>query len=421
MQRYLSIYRSNPFLKNNLVFFLGSVAVGALNYLYYPVIGRLMSPSAFGEVQTLISVFLQLTIFLGVLSLVAVNLIANDKNDRAQRIVTELQLASLWLSVGTLVITILAATWLQSAFRFESVWPFILLTVALIAAVPFTFQTAYLRGRERFGATSLANLLVAGGKIIFSVGLVLAGFGTSGAIGGLIAAQLVGLAYAFSQAQKGRMKQTAQALSVRWWPDIRVVAGEIKYVGYALVGSLGVMLLLSLDVIVVKYFFDAHTAGLYAGVATVARIIFFLTASIAQVLLPAVKIGNSVRENHGLLVKSALILIGLSVPVLMLCIAAPSFVMNALMGSEYDQFSELLPLLSLAIFFISILNLLILYCLALRRYTPALLTMAGTLVTYGVMLFYHTTLHDIVAILLCGSMVIACSVTGWLIFKRQGV
>jgi O-antigen/teichoic acid export membrane protein len=421
MQRYLSIYRSNPFLKANLIFFLGSVAVGALNYLYYPVIGRLMSPSAFGEVQTLISLFLQLTIFLNVLSLVAVNLIANDENGRAQRIVTELQLASLWLSVGALIITIIAATWLKSAFHFESMWPFILLTVALIAAVPFTFQTAYLRGRQRFAATSVANLLVAGGKIIFSVVLVLVGFGTSGAIGGLIAAQLVGLAYAFSQAQRGRIRATAVALRTRWWPDMRVVMGEIKYVGYALIGSLGVMLLLSLDVIFVKYFFDAHTAGLYAGVATVARIIFFLTASIAQVLLPAVKLQNSVDENHKLLVKSAIILIGLSTPVLAMCIAAPGLVISALMGSAYSQFASLLPLLSLAIFFVSILNLLILYCLALRRYVPALLTMAGTLLTYGIMLFYHNTLHDIVVILLCGSMVIACSVTGWLIFKRQGV
>ena len=380
-----------------------------------------MSPSAFGEVQTLISLFLQLTIFLNVLSLVAVNLIANDKNGRAQRIVTELQLTSLWLSVAALIIGVIAATWLKSAFRFESAWPFILLTIALIAAVPFTFQTAYLRGLERFGATSLANVLVAGGKIVFSVGLVLVGLGTSGAIGGLIAAQLVGLVYALLQAKRGRMKQTAQALRTRWWPDMRVVASEIKYVGYALIGSLGVMLLLSLDVIVVKYFFDAHTAGLYAGVATVARIIFFLTASIAQVLLPAVKLQNPAHENRALLTKSALILTSLSAPVLVLCMAAPGFVMNVLMGSEYSQFAGLLPLLSLAIFFISILNLLILYCLALRRYVPALLTMTGTIITYGVMLFYHSTLHGIVVILLCGSMVIACSVTGWLIFKRQGV
>jgi O-antigen/teichoic acid export membrane protein len=418
MQRYLSIYRSNPFVKNNLVFFLGSVAVGALNYLYYPVIGRLMDPSAFGEVQTLISLFLQLAIFLNVLSLVAVNLIANGKDDRAQAIVSELQLAALWVSVGTLVVTILVSAQLQSALHFSSPWPFILLAVALIAAVPFTFQTAYLRGRERFGATSFANLLVAGGKIVFSIGLVIAGFGAAGAIGGLIAAQVVALGYAVTQATNGRVGKLAHSLRKHWWPDIPLIMGELKYVGFALVGSLAVMLLLSLDVIVVKYFFDAHTAGLYAGIATVARIIFFLTASIAQVLLPAVKLHQAAHENRKLLVKSLFILSALSLPVLAVCTIRPEFVMHLLMGAQYTVFSSLLTPLAWAIFFVSIANLLVSYCLALRQYVPAVLAMIGTIVTYGVMFFRHDSLADIVTVLLWGGLGATCLVAGWVIYTE---
>ena len=418
MQRYLSIYRSNPFVKNNFVFFLGSVAVGALNYLYYPVLGRLLNPSAFGEVQTLISLFLQLTIFLNVLSLVAVNLIANSKDDRAQRIVTELQLAALWVSVGILAITILAAGVFQSALHFSSGWPFILLAVALIAAVPFTFQTAYLRGRQRFGATSLANLLVAGGKIIFSVGLVVAGLGTAGAIGGLIAAQVVALGYAILQATNGQVGKLAASLHKHWWPDIRLVMGELKYIGYALIGSLAVMLLLSLDVVVVKYFFDAHTAGLYAGVATVARIIFFVTASVAQVLLPAVKLHHVPHENRKLLVKSLLILSALSLPVLAICTLFPELVMHLLMGAKYTVFSNLLAPLAWAIFFVSIANLLVSYCLALRQYVPAVLAMVGTVATYVVMLFRHDSPRDIVTALLWGSVGVACLMAGWFYMRE---
>jgi len=419
MQRYLSNYRSSPFLKNNLVFFLGSASVGALNYLYYPVIGRLMNPSAFGEVQTLISLFLQLAIFLNVLSLVAVNLIANSKDDRAQRIVTELQLTALWVSVGVLGVTILAASWLQSALHFTSLWPFILLAVALIAAVPFTFQTAYLRGRERFGATSLANLLVAGGKIVFSAGLVISGFGTAGAIGGLIAAQVVALMYAVTKVTHGHVGTLAHSLSKYWWPDLRLVMSELRYVGFALVGSLAVMLLLSLDVIVVKYFFDAHTAGLYAGVATVARIIFFLTASVAQVLLPAVKLGHPVLKNRGLLVKSAVILSALSLPVLMVCTIRPEFVMHLLMGAQYTTFSSLLAPLAWAIFFVSVANLLVSYCLALRQYVPAVLAMVGTIATYGVMFLKHGSLSDIVTTLLWGSLGVVCLVAGWFVYTNN--
>ena len=418
MHRYLSIFRSNPFLKNNLVFFLGSASVGALNYLYYPVLGRLLNPSAFGEVQTLISLFLQLTILLNVLSLVAVNLIANSKKSASVRIVTELQLGALWVSIIVLIVTMLAATSLRDALRFESIWPFVLLALALVASVPFTFQTAYLRGREWFGSVSVANLLVAGGKIIFSVALVLIGFGTSGAIGRLIAAQLIGLVYAISKL-KMPVGNVTRSLRARWWPDLKLIMSELKHVGYALVGSLAVMLFMSLDVILVKYFFDAHAAGLYAGVATVARIVFFLTASIAQVLLPAVKMDAPEHANRSLLVKSLLIMSGLSLPVLLACGFAPIIVMGLLMGSQYLEFASLLPLLTLAIFFVSLLNLIISYCLALRRYAPAVIAMAGTVVTYGVILFNHNSLQVIVESLFSGSLIVTLIITAWLIVKRD--
>lgn len=418
MQRYLSIYRGSPFLKHNLVFFLGSVSVGVLNYLYYPVIGRLMNPSTFGEVQVLISLFLQLAIFLNVLSLVAVNLIANNKDERAQRIVTELQLAALWVACIVLLVTVVVAPVLQSSFRFSSGWPFVLLAVALVAAVPFTFQTAYLRAQKRFAATSTANLLVAGGKLLLSAALVLIGFGTAGAIGGLIVAQLIGLWYALSKV-KPRPLATVAALRRHWLPDIALVAGELRYVGYALGGLLAVMLLLSLDVVLVKYFFDAHTAGHYAGVATVARIIFFLTASVAQVLLPSVKIGASAKANSSLLIKSLLILTGLSLPILLVAWLFPSFVMELLMGSQYLALSQLLAPLSLAIFFVSVLNLLVSYCLALRRYVPIILTVVGTLLTYMAMVLWHDSPQTIVTTLLGGSVGVTSVVGVWFLISGE--
>lgn len=418
MSSYVSTVRSNQFLKQNIVFFIGSVSVGALNYLYYPVIGRLMTPSAFGEVQTLISLFLQLTIFLNVLSLVAVNLIANTKDERAQRIVTELQLAALWVAGLSLLVTTLMAAGLQEAFHFTSGWPFILLALALVAAVPFTFQTAYLRAQKRFATTSVANLLVAGGKLLLSAFLVLIGFGTAGAIGGLIAAQLIGLWYALSKT-KLRPRKVVATLQKRWWPDVATIAGELRYVGFALVGLLSATLFLSLDVIIVKYFFDAHTAGLYAGVATVARIIFFLTASVAQVLLPSVKIEAPHKENTSLLRKSLLIMTGLSLPVLLFAWLLPSFTINILMGQQYLAFASLLAPLSLAIFFVSVLNLLVSYCLALRYYPPIVLTAAGTILTFAAIITWHDSLQTIVTLLLGGAAGVTGAVGAWLLIKRQ--
>lgn len=344
-------------------------------------------------------------------------MIANKKDERAQRIVTELQLAALWVTCIVLLVTVIAAPLLQSSFRFSSGWPFALLAVALIAAVPFTFQTAYLRAEKRFAATSTANLLVAGGKLLLSAALVLIGFGTAGAIGGLIVAQLIGLWYALSKA-KSKPLATVAALGRHWLPNFKLVASELRYVGYALGGLLAVTLLLSLDVVLVKYFFDAHTAGLYAGVATVARIIFFLTASVAQVLLPSVKIGESAKANSSLLIKSLLILTGLSLPVLLFAWLSPTFVMGLLMGSQYLELSHLLAPLSLAIFFVSVLNLLVSYCLALRCYVPIILTVAGTILTYAAMILWHDSPQVIVTTLLGGSFGVTSVVGVWFFISR---
>ena len=81
MKRLLSLVRSSDFLRHNLVFFVGSFAVSVINYLYYPVLGRLLPTTQFGEVQTLVTLFLQANIFLGVITNVAVNIVANERDE----------------------------------------------------------------------------------------------------------------------------------------------------------------------------------------------------------------------------------------------------------------------------------------------------------------------------------------------------
>lgn len=168
MRNLLRSARRSQFLKDNAVYLFGSIAVGAFNYLYYPVLGRLLAPSAFGEVQTLVSLFLQLGIFLSVLGLVTVNIVANYK-DEAQRnaLVLEFEKLAFVLSLGLLALTIIFQSKLQEFLQFESPWPFVILMLSLVATVPFTFRGAFLRGKKRFGVAAISNVLGAAGKLLF--------------------------------------------------------------------------------------------------------------------------------------------------------------------------------------------------------------------------------------------------------------
>ncbi len=402
------------FFRHNSIFFFGAAAVGALNYLYYPVMGRLLDTSSFGEVQTLISLFLQITIFLTVMGLVTINIVTNYASIALRNtVVLEFEKLALLISIILLLVTIVFGNRIADFLNFHSFAPFILLMLALIASVPFTFRGAFLRGKQKFGLASLGNIIGATGKLMFAVLLVLAGFGTAGAIGGLIVAQILAcIAVAVWAARAG----LAWPSRSHWLklPSFRVLAPEIRYGLLVLVGSLTITLQYSLDVVVVKHFFDPHTAGLYAGVASVARIIFFVTASISMVLISMIKINAPRMQNEKVLVKSLVLTAGVGLPVLILCVLQPTHITTLLMGSAYAEVAWLLPRLSVAVFIVSILNVFVSYYLALRRYVLAPVLTVGALATYALMYMYHTSLLDIVNSLLMGSLVMLAAVILWI-------
>lgn len=418
MQFVRSLSQSQ-FLRHNTIFFFGSVTVGALNYLYYPILGRMLTPASFGEVQTLVSLFLQLSIFLSVLSLVAVNIVANAEGDEARNaLVLEFEKLASVISIALLFLTIIFGHELQHFLRFNSIWPFILLALSLVVTVPFTLRGAFLRGKHRFGLASTSNLIASAGKILFSAGLVAVGLGTAGAIGGLVLAQAVacGLVAWWTFRLGLQAKDNSRRLAVGL-PDMRLLLPELRYGGIVLVASLAITLQYSIDIIIVKHYFDARTAGLYAGIASAARVIFFLTASFSQVLMPMVKLKNSDHQNRQLLLKSFVLFGGLSLPALLVFSGFPKLILGVLMGHAYIAMSGLLPRLSLAIFIISILNLLASYYLALRRYGVAVVAMFGAMLTYGLMLANHNTVAEVVNGLLIGSV----AMLGLLILWRLGV
>ena len=407
--------RPSQFLRHNAIFFTGALVVGGLNYVYYPVLGRLLPPSAFGEVQTLVSLFLQLTIFLNVLGMVTVTIVANARNTRAaQRTILDFEKAAVLISVGLLLLATLVSPWLKHFLQFDSGAPFVALGASLVASVPFTFRTAYLRGQQRFTAVSLANILAAGAKLVFSVVFVLAGLATFGAMLGLVGAQLFALGYAAYWARRiGLVKLSFKEYFLQW-PSLKRLRPELKYAGLVLAVSLAITLQYSVDILFVKHYFDPHVAGLYAGIAAVARIIFFVTASIAQVMLPSVKLVHTPAQNRALLFKSGILLVGVGAPVWLACVAAPDLVVRVLMGNGYVPYAHLLPVLATAVFIISVLNLIMAYFTALHKHVVAIVGIMGSAVTFCLMLSWHNSLEAVVDSMFLGSLAMGGLLALWI-------
>lgn len=416
--RFRALWR-NPFLRNNAIFFIGSIAVGALNYLYYPVLGRVLSTAAFGELQVLVSLTTQAAILLQVFSLVATNIIVNESDTkRLNAILSELQKLSLWLAGGLLALTLLAAGWLQAALQFGSPWPFVVVGLIFLASLPPTYTGAYLRARQAFGAASISGAVGALAKLVFSVLLVLAGWAALGAAVGMLLAQLCVLAYTLYKARQlgYRLVRTG---SVK--PNWALVRPHYKFAGFVLVSSLIVTGLVTVDSIAVKYWLTPDEAGLYGGISTIARIIFFLTGSVGLVLLTSVKLSQPPRQNIDLLVRSFGLTLALGGSALALFSLFPVPVLHWLLGERYDAYAQYLPWLATAILALSLSQLLAQYHIALRHYFVVVPLLLGAVVTAGLLGLRHASVADIVGAILAGSLVLLAGLLAWSLFRGRSL
>ncbi len=392
---------ASQFLRHNAIFFAGSMLVAFLNYLYYPVVGRLLSPADFGEVQAIISLFLQASVFIQVLGLVMLGIFRRYPEGRARaQLAGELEWLALLIGGGLLGIVALASPALQSFLQFQSIIPFLLFAFAVFLGIPLAVSNSYLQGAHRFGQLAWTNIVGAGAKLLASAALVLSGLRASGAILGLLIAQAANLAYTSRLAHHaGRPPLRLQAR----WPSLAVIRPELRYAGLVLAVSLCINTLLSLDIIVVKHYFSPTEAGFYAGIATVARIIFFAAAPLAAVLIASVKHGQS-AHNHQLFVRSLGLLALVGGGCLAVFVLAPQAVIQLLIGGRYLVFASQLPRLGLAIFLLSLANLLLYYQMALRQGVSAVAAIGGLIVMCVLLFWQHQSIALVVNSLIEGSV-----------------
>lgn len=410
--------KSSTFLKHNAIFFFGALVAGGLNYIFYPIVARLLNTDSFGEVQALFSLFAQINIFLNVLGLIAVNIVVNNAHSQQRdQLIAELEKLALLLGGLLLLASLLAGANLERFFHFTTMWPFVALGAAVLVTVPLTFRSAYLRGKRAFGLVSVLNIMAAGADLLFSVVFVLLHGKTTGVLIGLVLAQFLTFVCAAWLARR-RGFSVSQAKPLFTLPDMRMVAPELRYALLVLVSSLIITGMYSVDTVVVKHWFDARTAGLYAGIATIARIIFFVTASIAQVLLPSVRMTHPPKQNQQILMKSLVLLVGVGGAVLLVFVLLPRAVVTLLMGQRFLPYANLLPRLSLVIFGISVINLFVLYHLALRRYAIAAIALCGALVTTGLLALNHHTPQAVVDDLLYGCSGIGAMLALWAVSTK---
>jgi O-antigen/teichoic acid export membrane protein len=244
------------------------------------------------------------------------------------------------------VVIIVLAPWLADVY-FHTPGSAVLLQVMVLSFFVSVFGTTFLaslQGTQNVKKFATSQPLTSIFPLIFTVTLVLLGFGLLGAV----------VSYLFS----------AIAFAVVTWialgsvlPKSRTTVNHgdkrklIRFALPVLLGSVGGMVLGSIDTIVITLFRPLSDVGLYQAALPTSVVLWSLVGAISIVLFPMISEmwsrNNKAALSNGvsLLLKFSLVLV---LPFALIMIAWPEFVLQLLFGPSYVAGAAALQILAVA-------------------------------------------------------------------------
>ncbi len=393
------------------------MAGAALNYLFYPVVGRILEPKEFGEVQVVVALSVQSAAVFSIVRLIVVREVANADTDTAIALTHRVQSYMRQISVVLAVAGLVAAPFLAQALQYRSIVPMILLVALVVLGVIRAPIDGFLRGRQLFGQSALADFSNAALKLVLAATLALVGFGVGGALTGVILASLGSYIFEVYAARRvGFHKHHAAAKERLTVPVITFALRSLASIGLA---SMSITILVGLDTVMAKRFFEPEVAGLYSGISIISNILFYATISVTGVLFSSVKRKQSEAANRRILLFSGGLVAAAGTIGLLAFAVLPDLIIKILLGSRYLPLAHLLPYAGGAMLALSLTNLLMMYCIALDTKGVGLVSFVGTLTVVICVLLSHGTIEKLAVSFCIGNLLMLIISTVWMVTKHS--
>lgn len=397
MKKIINKISADTFLKNNFIFFIGSMIVAVLNYLYYPVLARLLSVENFGEAQTINTLVLQSMVILSALGYVAIHLFSNTGDEKkATEKVKSLEGSAFLVSLFALFLVLFFQEKIISYFKFSSFFSLLSIGIIFLINIPLTIKRAWLQTREDFISISVVGALVAVGKIAFAGVLIILGYQISGVIAGLLVATIFSLLFVNYKSKTGiRFRKHFSTNYFKKIVSDAELREDLYYGAMIFIVLITITIFYSADVLFIRRYFSTTISGLYAGVSAIANTIFFATLAFSNVMLPAIKIGDSkVNKSNFYIAFTVTIFTGGII--LFLFYLLPNFFIGLLVGEKYLEFSSLLPKISFFIFLSSVSNIVLMYLIALKKKAAPVISIIGVVFLYFLVNINHGDVTGII-------------------------
>jgi O-antigen/teichoic acid export membrane protein len=368
-----------------------TLMASATNYASNLIFSRVLTPASYGDLTALLALLVVITIPTGAAQTViaerVASYLAEGRRDRVGYLIRHATAHVMLVAIAVGVIYTLCIPLVVDVLDLQATGPAIALAPLVMLSFLVPIALGALQGMDRYLAFGSMLLAIAVSRIAFGVPWAAM---PSGGSGGAIAGQalgacvvLVGAAWILRRDFIGR--GTGAAMSgLRRKPNVRAVTASLAFVAFAVISNL--------DILLAKLYLTPDEVGLYAALSTIGKVVMFLPAAVAVVMVPnAARARHSARDAARVLRIAAVLVVITTLLAAGPAALAPELVVKAMFGSNYvDATSGVLPIVCAGAG-LALLYLLVVYSVAIEDRRWGLLLGGGiVLQIVGISLFHHS-------------------------------
>jgi O-antigen/teichoic acid export membrane protein len=334
----------DKFIRGSALLFAAMMVGNVFGYFFQLAMGRMLTVEAYGEMNALMSLMILFGLpFSTLLNFFARQTAIYFSTDKLTKIKGLHRFGTIrtYVIMGPIICLLglfspLIADYLEVPFDMVLA---ILLCVFITAMI--TLNTGIIQGMQYFRSLSVISAGTSILKFAFSVMFVWFGWGVRGALGGLLATGLV--------VWIGSQRLIQSSLPETNKNFILSFNGVYKYVGGLFLANSFFAVMTQADVILIKHYFSAQNAGLYASAAIVGKAVMYLPGAIVMALFPMVATSHEAGQSSWKILSKALIItIALSGSGAIVLFAFPEYVMGVLFGERYLSAAPIVALFGFA-------------------------------------------------------------------------
>jgi len=352
---------SDGLLKHSSVMLSSIVLANIFAYLFHIYMARTLGPASYGELGSLLAIFMILSVPVGTIQTVITKFVAGYKSRNEHGKIGSLMFSAirklLFYGFGAFLLVSVLSPFIADFLHIDSSIPVIIVGVTVIFSVILPVNRGILQGVQNFNALALNNVLESVFRLVVGVVLVVIGFGVNGALLGYGLGYLGAFLIAFIPLNYYFNKRNND-INVR---DI------YRFTLPVFVAALSFSLILNLPTVFVKHFYSSEFTGYWNVSLTIARLILFFATSVSLVMFSKVSSSVDIKKKKKIFGKSLFYVVLGSLLASVFLFFFSKEILVIFFGGNYANGAIILKWMGFVVSLVAVLQLSINYILARRK------------------------------------------------------